>query len=67
MTLDDSGLSSASGIVSSDHSAILLALANVLLMLGLLSSCMKTSRVIMARLESSLANSSATLFPSCKT
>jgi hypothetical protein len=62
MTLGDSIILSLGGVVFWDDSATLVAFAKAFEMLGSWSSCIKTPVGTMARLEPSLANSSATLF-----
>jgi hypothetical protein len=62
MTSCDLDMLSIGGGVSWDDSAALLALANALVMLDSWISCIKTPRGTIARLELSLANSSAISF-----
>jgi hypothetical protein len=62
MTSGDSVILSLGGGVSWDDSAALVAFVKAFEMLGSWSSCKKTKVGTMARLESSLANSSVTSF-----
>jgi hypothetical protein len=64
ITLGDSGMLSAGGIVSLDDSVVLLNLANALVMLGSWSSYIKIPGGSIAQLEPRLANTSVTVFPS---
>jgi hypothetical protein len=66
MTLVDSVIFSVGGGVSWDDSAILVAFAKALEILGSWSSYKKTHVGTMARLEPSLANTSATTYFPCK-
>jgi hypothetical protein len=66
MTLGDSVMLSFGGGDTWDDLAALAAFAKAFEMLGSWSSCRKTIVGTMARLEPSLANSSATSFFHCK-